>query len=409
MKKLLSVLLVVAMFMALAACGSPSATAPAEEPETAAEPAPAEAPDTAPAEEPAPAAEAGSDEPSASGEASASAEAPDFIEAEPVDGDFEPRTFTIAAAVNENEVGGLYLQQFAKYVEEATGGAAQFEIYWSGSLGTSGEELGLCSEGAVDIIALEHLQYGDTLPFLNIITWICGTLDEAVDYFDYVVYENETSSAIIAQEAAEHNVVYLGGCQPSGQNVILATKEFTGLDDFRSGRLIMGHPDGIWDLLGVNHLSVLPQEVYESLQRGVCDAYEMSLGVTVLLQWYEVAKYFAFDGSQGVARPLTCNLDTWNSLSDDYKQVFLDAQKAAENYAYQVVTSSEDSYVATLEANGVTMIDMPQEDMDAYAAAQFTSAVNAARTRAANHGIEDEMETIIAIAADYLGLEVPAK
>ena len=322
--------------------------------------------------------------------------------------EFEPRTFTIAAAVKEDELGGRYIQTFADYVTEATGGAAQFDIYWNGALGTSGEELGLCSEGAVDIIALEHLQYGDTLPFLNVVTWVCGTLEDAIDYFNYVIYENETSSALIAQEAADNNVVYLGGCQPSGENVLVSSKEFSGYDDFRSGKVIMGQPDGIWDLMGMSHLSVLPWEVYESIQRGVCDAYEMALNVTVMLQWYEVAKYFAFDGSQGVARPLTCNLDTWNSLSEAYQQVFLDAQQAAQEMAYEAVSGEKEDYVATLEANGVTFIEMPQEDLDEFAAAEFTSSVIKARTRAANLGLEEPMEEILAVAADYLGLELPA-
>lgn len=322
---------------------------------------------------------------------------------------FEERSFTIATSMNANETGGKYLQHFADYITEATGGAATFSIYFGGTMGAIPEELALCSEGAVDFIALQHLPYGDALPYIGLITQYGGTLDEAIAYFNYLCFENETSSALITQEAADNNVVYVGNSMPSGANVLVSSKEFTSYDEFRSGKIIMGSPDPIFDKLGINHLSVLPPEVYESMQRGICDAYEMSLSVTVNLQWYEVAKYFAFDGSQAVACPIICNMDVWNSLSDEYKAVIKEAQDSASAYCYDLVVEGERGYVETLETNGVTFIDMPQEDLDLYAAALFESAVEGARIRAANYGIEEQMEELIAVAAEFQGMEVPAQ
>lgn len=377
MKKLFAILLSLSMLLALCACGSGTAEPPA----------------------------AKNEDDSFTAKDAAEETTDNNTDAEI--GNFEERSFTITTAMNENEVGGMYLQKFADYVTEATGGAATFEIYWGGSLAAANEELDLCSSGSVDFIGFQHLEYGDSMPYIGLITQYGGTLEDAVDYFNYLAYENETSSAMIAEEAAKQNVIYLGGCQPSGANVLLSSKPFTGLDDFRSGSVVMGSPDGIWDLMGINHLSVIPPEVYESIQRGVCDAYEMSLSVTVMLQWYEVAKYYAFDGSQAVACPITCNLDTWNSLSEEYQQVMKDAQQAAQIFAYETVTGNQNDYIATLEDNGVTIVELSQEDLDEYASALFTSAVKAARTRAVNYGIEEDMETLIGIAADYLGLEIP--
>lgn len=320
---------------------------------------------------------------------------------------FDERSFTIATTMNANETGGKYLQHFAAYITEATGGAATFKIHFGGTMGGVTEELSLCGEGAIDFIALQHLPYGDTLPYIGLITQYGGTLEEAAEYFNYLCFDNEISSELIANEAAAYNVVYVGNSMPSGANVLVSSKEFTSFDEFQSGKIIMGSPDPIFDKLGINHLSVLPPEVYESIQRGTCDAYGMSLSVTVSLQWYEVAKYFAFDGSQAVACPITCNMDVWNGLSDEYKAVIKQAQDSASEFCYNLVVEGEEGYIETLKEKGVTFIDMPQEDLDLYAAILFESAVESARTRAANYGIGEQMEELIAIAAEFQGMEVP--
>lgn len=407
MKKLISLILSCVLISAIIFTGCGQSAAPASNtPEE--KPAAASAASAASEAASAAASEATSTAASAASEAASETASAAASSAAEITGDFEPRTFTIATCYAEVELGYKYFKWFADYVTEHTGGAAQFDIYPGGTLAKSVEEVYLVQDGGADFTAPRPLEYETLMPFVNAVSTAMGSdVREAVEILDYFLYEDPVTSASIKAESERNNYVMLGSCMPAGIALFVSTKPFTTIDDFKDGKSMFGGGKAYYDLLGIAHTNMTPGEGYEALQRGVIDGFDMNINAITALKWYEVAKYMAPDGCAGSASPIICNLDTWNSLSEDYHQVMREGQLYATEQTIKLVEDEQERQLKELTDNGVTLIDLPQEDKDAFKEAYFVSDVMGSRARAAEQGFSDEMEKVIAAVADHYGLPVP--
>ena len=380
MKKLLCLVMALSMILALAACGGQTASSAAEAPASAA------APET---EAAAPAVEAGS----------AAEAAP---EVDPFEG-LEPVTLKMAATVNENEIGGQIMAEFLKYVTENTNGLVTFDTFYGGVLGTSAEELQLVSSGAVDLVPLGHNPHAESLPLLNGPSWVNGTEEDAINYFNYIVFENEETSALIKAEAEANNIIYLG-FQPSGKNVFVSKADGTSFADLEGKQLGAMANQELFQSLGFVVVTTAPPDTYESLSRGVIDLARLSFTAAINMKWYEVAKNWLYDGTAAAGSPFTMNLDTWNSLPEAYQEVFYAAAKHAEEYGLKLATESEAENVAYLESQGCTVQEMSAEDQTLFFESLVDVTLKTCRDRAERLGISENQETVIAATLEYLGL-----
>jgi len=62
--------------------------------------------------------------------------------------------------------------------------------------------------------------------------------------------------------------------------------------------------------------------------------------------------------------PLVASLDWWNGLPEDLQQAILDAGEEASAYAEDACLASEAAVETALEAEGVEIYRVPQEDRD---------------------------------------------
>ena len=387
MKKLLCLIMALSMILALAACGGQAAgSAAAEAPASTAAEA---APEAAPAEEAAPAGEA----------APAEEAAP---EADPFEG-LEPVTLKMAATVNENEIGGQIMAEFLNYVTENTNGLVTFDTFYGGVLGSAMEELQLVSSGAVDLIPLGHNPHAESLPLLNGPSWVNGSEEDAVNYFNYLVFENEETSALIKAEAEANNIVYLG-FQPSGKNVFVSKVDGASFADLEGKQLGAMANQTLFQSLGFVVVTTAPPDTYESLSRGVIDVARLSFTAAINMKWYEVAKTWLYDGTAAAGSPFTMNLDTWNSLPAAYQEVFYAAAKHAEEYGLKLASESEAENVAFLESQGCTVNEMSAEDQTLFFESLVDITLQTCRERAERLGISENQETVIAATLEYLGL-----
>ena len=316
-----------------------------------------------------------------------------------------PPTFhlTMAATVNENELGGQIMNEFIRYVTEHTDGNVTFETFYGGILATNAEELALVSSGAVDLIPLGHNPYGDQLPLLCGPSWVNGSEEEALDFFNYLVFENEETAPLLQAEAAAQNIVYLG-FQPSGKNAFVAKPEGSSFADFAGKQLGAAANHELFQSLGLVVVTTPPGDVYEGLSRGIIDMARLSFTAAINNKWYEVAKNWLLDGTSAAGSPFTMNLDTWNSLPEDYQQVFYDAAEHAAQYGLQLSTESFDTDVAFLEEQGCTVGEFSQEDQELFFSQLIDVTLASCRDRAERLGITENEEIVIAATLDYLGL-----
>lgn len=366
MKRMLSMLLCLTLIAALAGCGQPQQTTPTS--------SPASVPNTS---------------------------APD--ENAPSDDDLPEIKLKMAATVNEGELGGQIMQAYLDYVTEHTNGKVTFETFYGGILASPMEELQLVSSGSVDLIPLGHNPYGDQLPLLCGPSWVNGDEKAALDYFNYLVFENEETAPLLQAEAAAQNIIYLG-FQPSGKNVFVSKAEGASFADFQGRQIGAAANHELFQSLGLVVVTTPPGDIYEGLSRGIIDMGRLSFTAAIGNKWYEVAKNWMLDGTSAAGSPFTMNLDTWNSLPEAYQTVFKEAAEYAAEYGLGLSTDNFDENVAFLTEQGCTVVELSAEDQTFFYEQLIDITLDSCRSRAERLGITEQEDIVISATLDYLGL-----
>ena len=376
MKKLIALLLAVMMVLALVACG------------TTEEPAAEEA---ASVEEAAPAEEAAPD-----------AEAPAEEEAVAVD----PLTITFNSSYAETETGGILAGYFKDYLEEATDGAITVNISYSGTLFTADDELDACGDGAINMMIFGHTKHSSELPVLCAIPdFAPDSIANALDYFNYV-FEDEAAGAAINAEAEAYGSKYLS-VNAGGANDFLANFEFSNLTDLIAGSSAFGNmAPAKFEALGFNVVGVFPWDYYSAFDTGLMDASQMDGPAMYSMSLQEVAKYWMPDNTFAAGNFMTVNLDWWNGLTTAQQEAIQDACDATSAYSLEYNQTAYESLNADLEANGVTLATMTDEEFDQWWTAIFDSASADAIAAATENGNLEAVQAVLAAAAAYTGYDI---
>lgn len=374
-KKLLAMLLALAMVFSLAACSSSSSSE-----DTASDDA-----DTTTTE---------------SSDADTEADSADVV------ADVDALTINFSTTYYETETGGHLVQTFCDYIEEYSGGAMTVDVSWGGTVYSDSDILDGLSSGGTDMTAFGHMPWTGTLNYLSFPGFAPGSSQAALDYFDEIVFENEETSALIAEELAENNIIFFS-VLAGGANAYCATYEFTDLDSLISGSATFGNADAaIFEYLGFNVTEVFPSDIYSSLESSYCDATQMGFEPMYTLGWYEKAAYWAFDGTYTAGNFISANLDWYNGLTEAQQEVIQLAATAVEEYSATYYDDTEQTYVAEIEEyTGNAFVEFSDEDIDRIWEASFEAKADAALETAEPNGKTEGMVTILELAAEITGYD----
>jgi TRAP-type C4-dicarboxylate transport system substrate-binding protein len=152
--------------------------------------------------------------------------------------------------------------------------------------------------------------------------------------------------------------------------------------------------------------SIEPGSCYDALQRGMIDGTQMGLTPMVSMQWYDVAPYWALDGTYTAGNFISANLDWFNGLTEDQQSIIRAASKYAEVQSAEVYSADIEGDVATVEeATGNKFVEFSDEDIATFWAAVFEAKADAAMTTAEANGKGEGMETILNKAAELTGYD----
>ncbi|MFB9859472.1 TRAP transporter substrate-binding protein DctP [Paenarthrobacter aurescens] len=240
----------------------------------------------------------------------------------------EPMVLTISELTGQEGAQGQMATAFMKYVEEKTGGKVTFEPYWKSSLFSSAEALAQTGAGVADIAITTTGSTPNELPIANYLLEF-GASFEGGHPFDLLqgtawAWDVSLNNPEVIAEY-EANGVHLLATSSTTKTSMMCTKPVSDLASAAGKRARVSGPT--WtaeaESLGLVPQTLPPAESFEALQRGILDCQVQ--GAVGLSQFGipEVAKYFvdvpfsAYPGSN-----MMMNLDRWNSLPDEVKQIF---------------------------------------------------------------------------------------
>jgi TRAP-type transport system periplasmic protein len=187
------------------------------------------------------------------------------------------------------------------------------------------------------------------------------------------------------------NVYYLGHPDGGIQFHVYMTAEprlkDDGLPDM-SGVKLRGAPiyrEFFTDYLGATFVQVNVPEVYTALERGTVDGLGWpSIGV-MDLSWDNFLKYRIDPGYFQTDLSILVNLDRWNALPDDAKQILQDTAIAWEQESYELLQAQRAEEDAEMQKRGMQVVELAPGAAEAYLSAAYEEAWSRLKERDPTH------------------------
>lgn len=283
--------------------------------------------------------------------------------------DLPPMTLSFATHLPETGVDGASLKYFFEEVSKETGGLLTFDYFFAGSLVNSSDCLDSVSNGLVDIAFVPegffetqfYPTFVATIPYTTTSEWVTNK----------ALYEMFQTYEPFQEMCDAQNVVNLGVVAPSELSMS-SNKKLETLEDLAGLKIrAMGAVNADMAKLGATPVALQASEIYEALERTTVDAatgIPITLAVSYKLE--EIVDYFIFTGyGMYTTSSIYMNKSVYDGLPDAYKQAF---QTVYDRFVDEY--SSEDwmggalkQCVETIEAAGGEIIILSEEEQARWA------------------------------------------
>ena len=290
---------------------------------------------------------------------------PDTTPASTPESAVEPVEFIFAANDPEDSVVGDSYHWWAEELSIRTDGAVTIKFYWNNSLAIMPEMLEAVTGGVADIGNI-------TTPFFNTVFPLHANLDSLVLFNDRPLARLKTNEALdeaFPEAASEWENAGLKRLNSWGNANyhVSCTKPIRTLDDFK-GRKIRAtgatYPV-IVKAAGAVAVGFSHAELYDALMKGTVDGSFTDYDLMFRFKEAEITPYVTrlFIGSTPMLST-AMNLETWNNLSPDIQQVFLDLRdEYPDKFAEFVSKQFTEVSIPSLTEQGIEIIDLPPAEL----------------------------------------------
>lgn len=340
LKKLLSLLLAVAMMLALAACGGSAAPSGGE-----------------------------SSPPAASDPSSSD---PGSSEPAPPSGDGE--TYNIILNLHKGENASVQEKAYMEAVTEATGGRVTFEVYYANSLLKPAEVPEGLANGIIDMGVINVAEYPSIIPLTSYLLTMPFSGIQGDDY--YTVTDQLLSEyPEIEAEFASGDMKLITYHYASSTNLFFAKDVDVHTPADLQGKQMIATSASVQTLIsnaGGAPVSAGPPDFYSYLERSVTDGIVNHWGQvfnSALFEVCDTAVIFGADANAGITRDLNALVISpakWDSLPADIQEAFISCadvyQTEAKAYMDELTTNGS----AALENEGAKFIYLTDDEIAAW-------------------------------------------
>ena len=260
-------------------------------------------------------------------------------------------------------------QDFAKKIEERTGGRVKIDITYAGGLGKGNEVLTLAGKNAIDMASAAPGYYAEQLLFWKAfqIPFVFSSPQQAMD----VLAKSLAEFPIYKQEMDDFNVHWLFQ-QPLG--VYFLTGPSPNCDSVaglkgKKIRSFGGDVPKAHAAIGAVPVSVRPVEVYEALQRGTIDYSFLNAGNIQQYKLYEPGKYSCGPIMAITGHNVVIGKRTWDKLPKDIQEIFTDQAKKTHQEYLAWLDTFESQAVRNIQAAGGVVKPFPPAELAKWKAA----------------------------------------
>ena len=255
--------------------------------------------------------------------------------------------------------------EFEKYVEEASGGNIDVEVYTDAVLFTQEEEVVAVAgnDAQMSLVSASWLTTGS--PWVGM--FAAGYTFKSYDHMTAVL-NGEIGKSAFARIGEEQGVLPLGAWYLGSRQISLSeNRPIRTPEDLNGVNLRMPNSDAWLELgraLGANPTPISFSELYLALQTGVVDGQDNPLPTVESAKFYEVQSSITITNHLVDSVWPAINLDFWNSLTEAQQRVILEGVEVGRRYCDETNLAREAELVEFFKSQGLRVYEA---DLDAFA------------------------------------------
>lgn len=264
----------------------------------------------------------------------------------------KPVVWKLSDIVTEDHNWNVGAKEFARLVEEKTGGKVKIDIYPNSELGSEMEALNGILSGTVDM-TISGESMANWAPLADLLAAPYAYKNE--EHIEKVL-QSPTGDKIKAQleEKGFKPLMY----QLRTPRNLTSNKPVSTPEEARGLKLRLSNtPLAIkcWEAVGCNVNVMALSEVFTALNQGVIDAEENPYDMIYNSSFYEVQKYA--NETEHVVGYLffVVGEKQFNSLSEELQKEVLEAASEAQEYINKLYFDTKDDYKEKLIEKGMTI------------------------------------------------------
>ena len=277
----------------------------------------------------------------------------------------DPQKIIVTLTAVNTDTHAKAMMEFEKYVEEASAGNIQVEVYTDAVLFTQEEEVVAVAgnDAQMSLISASWLTSGS--PWVGM--FAAGYTFKSYDHMTAVL-NGEIGKAAFAKIGEEQGVLPLGAWYLGSRQISLSEdKAITTPADLNGINLRMPNSDAWIELgkaIGANPTPISFSELYLALQTGVVDGQDNPLPTVESAKFYEVQKSITITNHLVDSVWPAINVDFWNGLTEAQQQIVLDGVDAGRKFCDETNLGREAELVEFFKEKGVSVYEA---DLDAFA------------------------------------------
>ena len=255
--------------------------------------------------------------------------------------------------------------EFEKYVEEASGGNIDVEVYTDAVLVTQEEEVVAVAGNDAQMSLVSASWLTTRSPWVGM--FAAGYTFKSYDHMTAVL-NGEIGRAAFARIGEEQGVLPLGAWYLGSRQISLSEdRPIRTPEDLNGVNLRMPNSDAWLELgraLGANPTPISFSELYLALQTGVVDGQDNPLPTVESAKFYEVQSSITITNHLVDSVWPAINLDFWNSLTEAQQRVILEGVEVGRRYCDETNLVREAELVEFFKSQGLRVYEA---DLDAFA------------------------------------------
>lgn len=276
----------------------------------------------------------------------------------------EPVVIKLAHVVNEEDGFHIAALKFKELIEEKTEGQYTIEIYPNATLGDERTLLEGMQIGTVDMGVITNGPVANFVEEIAVfeLPFLFGTPEEA-----YKVLDGEIGQELL-EKLEDVNLKGLAYAERGFRNLTNSQKTVIVPEDMDGLKIrVMENPVYIdtFKSLGANAVPMAWTEALTALQQGTIDGQENPVNVIYSFKLYETQKYLSMTRHSYAPAIIVMSNKLYQELPEDVQPIFKECAQLAAEYEREVNAENEATQIKTLEENGM---EITQPDVKAFKA-----------------------------------------